>query len=72
MADQTHHTHGAHETPEPADAPEPQAGRVEFTCPACGRPVETVIKRHKTLGAFVPQWRPGPCRHPDCPEYVPG
>jgi hypothetical protein len=38
-------------------------------CPACGQPVGTVIKRHKTLGAFVPVWAPGPCRNPECPEY---
>ncbi|MEU6554551.1 hypothetical protein ABZ915_30400 [Streptomyces sp. NPDC046915] len=36
-------------------------------CPACGQPVETVIRRYKTLGAWVPKWVPGPCRNPDCP-----
>ncbi|TXS56860.1 hypothetical protein EAO77_12675 [Streptomyces sp. t39] len=40
-----------------------QAGSV---CPGCGRPVPTVVTRHKTLGAFVPSWGPGPCTHPDC------
>ncbi|MFF8844653.1 hypothetical protein ACF08N_18370 [Streptomyces sp. NPDC015127] len=42
----------------------------EPVCPACGRPVGTVVKRHKTLGAFVPVWEPGPCRNPDCPLNV--
>ncbi|MEV5545284.1 hypothetical protein AB0L35_03970 [Streptomyces sp. NPDC052309] len=35
-------------------------------CPVCGQPVETVVRRHKTLGAWVPVWVPGPCRNPDC------
>ncbi|MFF4399290.1 hypothetical protein [Streptomyces sp. NPDC001480] len=42
-------------------------GSEGHACPACGRPVETVIRRHKTLGAWVPLWVPGPCRNPDCP-----
>ncbi|MEU9606123.1 hypothetical protein [Streptomyces sp. NPDC048057] len=46
----------------------PQA---KFRCPACGRPVGTVIKRRKTLGAFVPFWGPGPCHHRACERYVP-
>ncbi|GGJ11069.1 hypothetical protein [Streptomyces brasiliensis] len=46
----------------------------EHVCPTCGQPVETVVKRHKTLGAWVPVWSPGPCRNPRCEasaEYVP-
>lgn len=39
----------------------------EHVCPACGQPVETVVKRHKTLGAWVPVWGPGPCHNSDCP-----
>ncbi|MDL5203754.1 hypothetical protein [Streptomyces sp. ALI-76-A] len=35
-------------------------------CPVCGQPVDTVIRRHKTLGAWVPAWVAGPCRNPDC------
>nr|WP_307661204.1 hypothetical protein [Streptomyces sp. V1I1] len=42
--------------------------QVEPRCPACGEPVGTVIKRRKTLGAFVPVWEPGPCRSPGCPR----
>ncbi|QJS10051.1 hypothetical protein HKX69_11395 [Streptomyces argyrophyllae] len=38
-------------------------------CPVCGQPVETVVKRHKTLGAWVPVWGPGPCRNPGCATY---
>ncbi|MEU2153996.1 hypothetical protein ABZ532_03035 [Streptomyces sp. NPDC019396] len=38
----------------------------EFVCPACGKPVGTVIKRRKVLGAFVPEWVPGPCRNAGC------
>ncbi|EDY64106.1 conserved hypothetical protein [Streptomyces pristinaespiralis ATCC 25486] len=33
--------------------------------------MESVVKRHKTLGTYVPLWEPGPCRNPDCPLYVP-
>ena len=32
--------------------------------------METVVKRHKTLGAWVPVWVPGPCRNPECEGYV--
>nr|WBO80310.1 hypothetical protein SBE_004076 [Streptomyces sp. SBE_14.2] len=39
-------------------------------CPSCGQSVETVVRRHKTLGAWVPRWVPGPCRNPDCEAYV--
>ncbi|MFB8773391.1 hypothetical protein [Streptomyces broussonetiae] len=35
-------------------------------CPVCGQPVETVVQRHKTLGAWVPKWVPGPCHNPGC------
>ncbi|MBT2391333.1 hypothetical protein J7E87_18315 [Streptomyces sp. ISL-1] len=42
----------------------PQA---EYRCPACGEPVGTVIKRRKTLGAYVPVWEPGSCHSPRCP-----
>ncbi|MFI5683983.1 hypothetical protein [Streptomyces sp. NPDC051636] len=42
-------------------------GSEEHACPVCGQPVETVVRRHKTLGAWVPVWGPGPCRNPDCP-----
>ncbi|MYX98622.1 hypothetical protein GT045_28430 [Streptomyces sp. SID486] len=41
-------------------------GSVEPVCPVCGQPVETVVKRHKTLGAWVPVWGPAPCGNPDC------
>ncbi|MEU6183752.1 hypothetical protein [Streptomyces coeruleorubidus] len=30
----------------------------------------TIKRRHKPLGIFVPVWGPGPCRNPDCPEYL--
>ncbi|MFK4223536.1 hypothetical protein [Streptomyces sp. NPDC019890] len=49
-----------------------RSSQAEYRCPACGEPVGTVIKRRKTLGAFVPTWEPGPCRNPRCalsPEY---
>lgn len=44
-------------------------GGKEYVCPSCGQPVGTVVRRHKTLGAFVPVWRPGPCRNPLCPRF---
>lgn len=28
--------------------------------------METVVRRHKTLGAWVPLWVAGPCRNPGC------
>ncbi len=45
-------------------------GNEDHVCPSCGQRVATVVRRHKTLGAFVPVWRPGPCRNPECPTYV--
>ncbi|MEU6063534.1 MULTISPECIES: hypothetical protein [Streptomyces] len=42
----------------------------EHVCPVCGQPVETVVRRHKTLGAWVPVWGPGPCHNPDCEACV--
>ncbi|WP_437107846.1 hypothetical protein [Streptomyces sp. enrichment culture] len=39
-------------------------------CPACGQPVQTVVRRHKTLGAWVPVWVHGPCHNPECEDYV--
>ncbi|MEU9363596.1 hypothetical protein AB0D71_02440 [Streptomyces avermitilis] len=47
-------------------------GSDEYACPSCGQPVGTVVRRHKTLGAFVPVWGPAPCRNPRCTAYVPG
>ncbi|MYX46260.1 hypothetical protein GTW59_35255 [Streptomyces sp. SID89] len=35
-------------------------------CPVCGQTLGTVVRRHKTLGVWVPVRRPGPCRNPDC------
>ncbi|KJY37276.1 hypothetical protein VR44_06085 [Streptomyces katrae] len=49
----------------------PQAGRAQLTCPACGNPVDTVVRRRKSLGIFVPEWGRGPCRSPECPQYAP-
>jgi hypothetical protein len=42
----------------------------EQVCPVCGQPVATVVRRHKTLGAWVPVWGPGPCRNHACAVYV--
>ncbi|MFC8272656.1 hypothetical protein ACFUJR_08950 [Streptomyces sp. NPDC057271] len=36
------------------------------TCPACGRSLGLVAKRHKVLGAWVPEWEVQPCRNPRC------
>ncbi|MDH6452815.1 MULTISPECIES: hypothetical protein [unclassified Streptomyces] len=41
-------------------------GTDERVCPVCGQPVETVVRRHKTLGAWVPVWTGGPCHNPEC------
>jgi hypothetical protein len=45
-------------------------GSDEHVCPVCGQPVETVVRRHKTLGAWVPVWTGGPCRNPECQAYA--
>ncbi|MBN0047981.1 hypothetical protein JS756_28490 [Streptomyces actuosus] len=42
----------------------------EPVCPVCGQPVGTVVRRHKTLGAWVPVWVREPCRNRDCEAYV--
>jgi hypothetical protein len=41
----------------------------KYVCPVCGHRVEQVVRRHKTLGVFVPLWRPGPCKNPECRAY---
>jgi hypothetical protein len=41
----------------------------EYVCRVCGQPVDTVVRRHKTLGVFVPVWGPGPCKNPACEAY---
>ncbi|MEU3935605.1 hypothetical protein AB0E85_26745 [Streptomyces sp. NPDC029044] len=41
-------------------------GSEEHVCPDCGQPVETVVRRHKTLGTWVPRWVAGPCRNLEC------
>nr|WP_078964117.1 hypothetical protein [Streptomyces durhamensis] len=35
-------------------------------CPDCGQSVDAVVRRHKTLGVWVPVWGRGPCRNPEC------
>ncbi|MEU4653341.1 hypothetical protein AB0G32_05250 [Streptomyces sp. NPDC023723] len=47
----------------------PQAGRV---CPVCQNYVAAEVTRHKTMGVFVPLWKPGRCHTPDCPEHLRG
>lgn len=39
-------------------------------CPTCKHPVPSEIQRRKTLGIFVPVWRPGPCENPDCADHA--
>ncbi|MBT2479173.1 formate dehydrogenase accessory protein FdhE [Streptomyces sp. ISL-94] len=63
MAGEQHEQH-------PHETVAPQAGHEQQTCPACGSPVKTVVRRHKSLGIFVPQWAPGPCRNPECERYA--
>ncbi|MEV7168624.1 hypothetical protein ACIPRL_01410 [Streptomyces sp. NPDC090085] len=48
----------------------PHAGHEQRMCPACGRHVETVLGRRKSLGIFVPVWSRGPCRNPDCRDFT--
>ncbi|WP_457461331.1 hypothetical protein [Streptomyces sp. TE5632] len=44
-------------------------GSDEPVCPACGQPVEMVVRRHKTLGVWVPTWVHGPCGNQECERY---
>ncbi|MFD7130046.1 hypothetical protein [Streptomyces sp. NPDC059894] len=44
--------------------------REHQVCPSCGQSVDTVVRRHKTLGAWVPRWGAGRCHNPDCEAYV--
>ncbi|MER6952706.1 MULTISPECIES: hypothetical protein [unclassified Streptomyces] len=44
--------------------------REQRVCPTCGQPVQSVIQRYKTLGAWVPRWVPGPCHNPKCDAHV--
>lgn len=32
--------------------------------------MDRVVRRHKTLGAWVPVWVRGPCRNPKCEVHV--
>ncbi|MEU9190889.1 hypothetical protein AB0D14_41625 [Streptomyces sp. NPDC048484] len=41
----------------------------ESVCPVCKQSVDTVVRRHKTLGVFVPVWGPGPCRDSRCASH---
>ncbi|MET8749533.1 hypothetical protein ACFXPI_36350 [Streptomyces sp. NPDC059104] len=50
----------------------PRAGHEQLTCQACGHAVDTLLRRRKSLGIFVPEWSPGPCRNPDCTRYAAG
>ncbi|GAA2288209.1 hypothetical protein GCM10010234_30600 [Streptomyces hawaiiensis] len=54
-------------SPRPAYAED--MGSQEHVCPSCGQPVDTVVRRHKTLGTWVPRWAAGPCRNPECGAY---
>ncbi|MDQ1036210.1 hypothetical protein QFZ75_002626 [Streptomyces sp. V3I8] len=42
----------------------------ESVCPVCEQSVDTVVRRHKTLGVFVPVWAPGPCPNPRCARHA--
>ncbi|MCP9957358.1 hypothetical protein [Streptomyces sudanensis] len=46
-----------------------EAPAAEPACPSCGQPVGRAIHRRKVLGAWVPAWRPEPCRNPRCDLY---
>ncbi|MFD5338206.1 hypothetical protein [Streptomyces hawaiiensis] len=40
-------------------------------CRSCKQPVDTVVKRHKNMGVYVPIWIAGPCHNPECRQYEP-
>ncbi|MEJ1200481.1 MULTISPECIES: hypothetical protein [unclassified Streptomyces] len=62
MSSHTQHTKTTQAEPRQAEV---QRGH---TCPSCGHHVPAEIKRHKTLGIYVPEWHRGTCRNPDCAE----
>lgn len=39
------------------------------TCPTCKKAVPLTIRRHKSLGVYVPSWVPGACQNRECPDY---
>ncbi len=43
--------------------------REAYVCPVCKKPVPTAVRRHKTLGVFVPVWGPAACQNRDCPDF---
>ncbi|UTP27995.1 hypothetical protein LIV37_00495 [Streptomyces rapamycinicus NRRL 5491] len=47
----------------------PETGRI---CPTCHHPVTEKITRYKTMGIFVPLWKPGTCHNPICPKHAQG
>ncbi|AQS71120.1 hypothetical protein [Streptomyces pactum] len=54
---------------EPRQAASRQVdAKYETICPSCGHRVPAEVKRHKTLGIYVPVWHPGTCHNPDCAE----
>lgn len=48
----------------------PAPGPPKRLCHACEHPVHSEVKRHKTMGIYVPVWAEGPCRNPLCERYV--
>ncbi|MFE1926802.1 hypothetical protein ACFW91_30150 [Streptomyces asoensis] len=32
--------------------------------------MQSVVRRHKTLGAWVPRWVAGPCHNTECEAYA--
>jgi hypothetical protein len=48
-----------------------EATSSNHVCRSCKQPVDTAVKRHKTMGVYVPVWTEGPCRNPECRQYVP-
>ncbi|MGV9554496.1 hypothetical protein [Streptomyces sp. NPDC003401] len=44
--------------------------REKHVCPDCGQTVDTVVRRHKTLGTWVPRWVAGPCHNSDCGSFL--
>ncbi len=49
----------------------PAPGPPKRICPVCEHPVHSEVKRHKTMGVYVPVWSEDPCRNPLCERYVP-
>ncbi|MEU8777371.1 hypothetical protein [Streptomyces sp. NPDC048606] len=49
----------------------PAATRPGHVCPTCKQPLPATVRRHKTMGVYVPLYDDAPCANPSCRESGP-